>query len=742
MAIFLSRLLIAALRQDQTNSLKKQFDLTDEQILACNEADPSPKGTYSRWLCQVYAQTPGAKPAKLKAVEALKTPLSQFMRLCNNPEFPKDKRDIGQYSPTTLMELVGNQRRYLRNLSPKAIEKLVKTEGLPGAKIIWDGGGFKMWYVTNYKYAMILGSGTHWCTAANEGYASSYSLQGGLYITYYNGKPFLQGHSYGGSIDLLNVDDHQPNFFSPEMVLWLKTVEHPIIGVFRRLCDSRLSNVLEDLDKKELKANEQAIKEYALDSDNLATVKDVIRAKIWWPEGWELLIDSPNYLVNALQAYNPKEICKKLKKQPFATDIAKVCLENNLLHYALMLNLDNGPELLAEMVLSNKLQSIEQLDKATSAEVDEEGVRQIEKMQNNYALLENEGNVALLGPKSVFEYWQRFVNQEWPEMESVIGDNPKYKKRCDLLSSIRRSLRKLKVGDSVVPGPDCEEVFKQGVVKEINDGIVTVIIKGEDKKFTQKRTRFDLQKAETGKVHYVVSIEPMPPDYRFKNGDKVIPGGYFTGVEDIGEYGTITDGAEGANQGRALLTIEWEEGRVDRLHLPDLYYARALAVDQRDAKAVTNYKAKETASKFADFKQDEYVWTESGIGIIQQIDPDDQTFYVRYIDGPMIDDGSWYPDKEIKKLERKPTTWHVVSPQPDELMDGMWVKRGPDWDWSDQDTRGMAEPEEVVPGQVQLEGEYKAGMLPVGWYRVKWPKYENNYKYLKDFRGLEVIEKY
>ena len=143
MAMFLSRLLIAELRVDQINAFKKQFQLTDEQIKVCNDADPSPKGTYSRWLCQVYTQTKGKDPVKLKAVQDLTEPLKKYMKLCNNPDFPKDKKDIGQFTPDTLLKLVGNERRYLRNLSPSAIEKLLKSEGLPGAKIIWSGGGFK-----------------------------------------------------------------------------------------------------------------------------------------------------------------------------------------------------------------------------------------------------------------------------------------------------------------------------------------------------------------------------------------------------------------------------------------------------------------------------------------------------------------------------------------------------------------------------------------------------------------------
>jgi len=54
---FSSWMLLSALRVDVINRLKKQFGLSEEQITACNEIDPSDKNTYTAWLCKMYAQT-------------------------------------------------------------------------------------------------------------------------------------------------------------------------------------------------------------------------------------------------------------------------------------------------------------------------------------------------------------------------------------------------------------------------------------------------------------------------------------------------------------------------------------------------------------------------------------------------------------------------------------------------------------------------------------------------------------
>ena len=748
MTMFFSRLLIAELRVDQINGLKKQFGLTDEQIKACNEADPSPKGTYSRWLCQVYTQTKGKDVAKLQAVQSLTEPLRQFIKLCNNPDFPKDKRDIGPYTPATLMELVGNQRRYLRNLSPKAIEKLIKTEGLPGAKLIWDGGGFKMWYVTNYKYAMILGSNTHWCTAANENYASQYSLMGGLYITYYNGKPFLQGHSSAGQTDLLDVSDHAPNLLLPEMAKWFETVEHPIMTIFKRLCESRFYNFLSTLDAKEKTKDKQAICNYALATDNLATVLAVIKAEIWWPEGWELLIDSPNYLKEALNQYTAKDICKKLKKQDFASDIARVCLDHNLIEYAVML--DNSHELLGDMaksILSGKTDRVGSLDKETQDALDEVGVKQIKEKGKKAPLARGEeGNVRLLGSKSIMQYWRQFVNQEWPEMADVIGAEPDYKKRCEVLAPVKRLLR-VKVGDTVAPGPDCPERFTKGMVKEVNPDLeeVIVTIDGVDKKFTQKeRGWYELQRSPTSEVKYSIKLTPDPTNgsQEFKVGDVVIPARFRQGSDDVGEYGTITRVTEGNN-----CTIEWEGGMTDHLYLPDASYAIP-AVSEKSPEALCNHQKKEKRNAWADYKKDEFVWTPQGVGYVHSIDPGDNSVLVRWVDGDSAGETRWYyPDSAdeegghypIRKLERKPESWHVVSPQPETLEVGMWVHRGPDWEYGDQDIRGMVKHPDpskiIVPGEVdRIVGE--------GWFSVQWPNNGDHYQYTETIKSLEVIEKY
>ena len=263
---FFSSWMFTALRQDQVNGLKKQFKLSDEQITLCNSYDPSPKDTYTGWLCKIYSKTNGTDEEKEAAIQKLQTPLMQFMKLVNSPDFPKDRKDIGKYTVPELLNMVGNQRRYLKNLSPGAIEKLVKTEGLPGAKIIWDGGGFRMWYVTNPEYAMILGSNTGWCTA-NKHHADSYTLRDGLYTIYKEGKPFLQGHVYfnrgSSEIEFLDVKDNPPSILSSDVIRALETIDHPIMLMFKERCASKLEYTLRQMNSEEVETHAKKIIEFA-----------------------------------------------------------------------------------------------------------------------------------------------------------------------------------------------------------------------------------------------------------------------------------------------------------------------------------------------------------------------------------------------------------------------------------------------------------------------------------------------
>ena len=742
MAMFLSRLLIAELRVDQINAFKKQFQLTDEQIKVCNDADPSPKGTYSRWLCQVYTQTKGKDPVKLKAVQDLTEPLKKYMKLCNNPDFPKDKKDIGQFTPDTLLKLVGNERRYLRNLSPSAIEKLLKSEGLPGAKIIWNGGGFKMYYVTNADYAMILGSNTGWCTAANENYASQYSLKGGLYITYYNGKPFLQGHSAASDTDLLDVKDQQPDLLDPTMLLWFKTVQHPIMAVFRRLCDSRFEQFLNHRIRPAAAKtkNKQAIIDYAMESDNLGVVLAIASAGIWWPEGWELLMDSPNYLKSALE-HCGTPIIKKLKKESFAKDMAQMCIDANMISQALILA--PGEELIDDIVksiITGKATHFNKdgLDKKTIEAIDETGVKAINELKSG---ISDDGNITTLGPKSTFAYWKKFINKYWLGGEHILSANSEYVKRCNDLKAIKRLL-KIEVGKEVVPGPDCKTSFSKGTVASINGEKITVTTKEGDKQFIQDNDHgiYELQAVGTG-MKYVLSVEPKKS---FKKGDVVLPGSNFIGREGIGDFGTIVQVTGGTR-----CKIEWEEGRTDEFYLPDSSYALP-AVDYKSPHAVTNYEAADKPSPWKDYKHGEIVKIKTGFGVIGSVDPSDRSVLVRPLDPKSGDSTRWYyPGNEeeqkqfpIFKIKRRPETWHIAPVQPDTLEVGMWVHRGPDWrqhDWGNQDIQDMPNApdptKEIVPGQVLGTGED-------GWWNVRWPKNENCYLYSENIRGLEVIEKY
>jgi hypothetical protein len=126
------------------------------------------------------------------------------------------------------------------------------------------------------------------------------------------------------------------------------------------------------------------------------------------------------------------------------------------------------------------------------------------------------------------------------------------------------------------------------------------------------------------------------------------------------------------------------------------------------------------------------------MGLVEIVDPSDKTLLIR-----SLEDGhtSWISvGADMKLFKQKPVQWHVARNQPEELTVGMFVHRGPDWSYEDQDIYEM--PKAPDPTKVIVPGEVIGPREDGDWYAIKWPNNEDNYKYNAENKDVEVIEKY
>ena len=741
-----SRLLTAALRQDEVNSIKKQYGLTEEQIAFCNAYDPSPKNTYTRWLCKLFRDTEGDEAAKQAAITKLKDPLVQFMKLCNNPDFPKDKRDIGKYSEEELLSLVGNQRRYLRNLSPTAIAKLIKTEGLPGAKIIWDGGGYRMWYVTNADYAMILGSNTHWCTAANKGYAQSYTLKGGLYITYLNGKPFIQGHFEDGNWAFLATNDLAPIATDPDVIRMLDTIKHPIISTFKKICNGNFCARIRSMNTTQIVEQSDELLAYAKMADD-PTVTAATVGQVWWPEGWEALLDAPPYLLSALEKASA-DVVKKLKDSDLREDLADFCMKNKRTELALFFGDDSLVAEYVKKVLTgdSSVRPTHFSNSILQDQVDAEGVKFVESLTNGDSVSIN--YIDYIGNDTIFTYWKKFMHKIWPEFDMALrnGSYPEYVKRADLLKTFKKSIFNLQEGESVIPGPDCPVSFTKGAITRIgeNDTIEVSISKDTLHTFIQDDAKGIYQLARSGEkaVLYSALIPEDPDEWStFKVGDVVVPGSTNNspdaGEEYHGDWGEVIEVVEGEKH----LRIKWDDDQIDSWWYPDpeLFL---LAVPSDHPRALCNWR--KSAKEATEFKEGDIVILKDigAYGAYSSFPSiiigvrNDTDFRLQNMAGEM----DWFDVDGLILMEQKPKVWKYVSPLPEFLAEGDMVVRGPDWRFANQDTKDMTR--EEIAEAPKVEGSVIGEVINAqthseDWNKVRWPSNTNSYQYHS--RGRHIL---
>ena len=665
-----ARFFTAAISKGKAEYIAKQFKLEPEQVEAIAQFDPSPTNVFTTWLSRAVRDG-----RTVESLEGLVEPLKKFIALKNNPDFPVDKKEIMKYTPEELLKLVGNDRRFRRNLSVTEIERKIMKEGLPGAEMIWNGGGFKMWEVTNPVYARFLSSNTSWCTA-QVGYSQNYCSSGYLYPIYYHDEPLAQGHSYSdeeGTPTLLNKQDNDISLTDPTIIQMLQTINNEPMKRLRNLAITKST-----LDRSGIFSWEEAapFAEVCLKYKMVRPIS-YLTQKFYWPEGLELLLDYPAILPTAVPE-DGRDLSKLVEEHPELAEeivyelnrIQGGAAKNKMVRLLLILGdeLPEGMDLELDSIAS--ITGISTPSK-TIEKILARAVEDIDYRNSDFEEFVSHNDWGYTD--AVLAYWLKVVKTPMGFFDKKLKGIPQYDERCAIINAIPDTYS---LGDIVELGPDysgdltgpvtiekivrrdkiftvsCPDGRREDIEQDRRAGVFRLgkfLSKGEAKPFALSST--------------IKVLDPQPDIADLKMGDRVIPGPLWnfqtTGYQPKeGELGSI-------------VTID-NEGSVEQF-----------------------------------------------VHILWDHDPEQESR-----------GGYWYQDNGTKRVlivEIVPVpVKSEESALPLMLKTGLRVKRGPTWDWSDQDTDENGD---------QLEGIIQRGSLERGdgWVTVNWVGgSDNGYRYSYD----------
>lgn len=175
---------MVAISEERRNHLIEKMQATPSEIALAESMDPA-DGTYTEWVLKNIRKGTILEEDKAK-IHSL---LDKFKRLKNSPAFKENhSADINRYDPSTLfmaLEKFGD--------SKKQDVKDLKSKGREGAQIVFQEDKWAVYKVSSAREAVILGSGTNWCTT-QQGTAQGYLNDGPLWIFYKDGAPYAQLH--------------------------------------------------------------------------------------------------------------------------------------------------------------------------------------------------------------------------------------------------------------------------------------------------------------------------------------------------------------------------------------------------------------------------------------------------------------------------------------------------------------------------------------------------------------------
>lgn len=291
---FVARLLLAVLSPKKREALAAKYKLAEEKVQELSEWDPTQNNAYLDWVCRWFSMG--------QVNEDIAETLKKFHRFKDNPEFTQSK-NVFDYTPESLNALFAKKLRHqLSDMTLGTLEKTIKDKGLPGARLILNDGTWKIWKVQNPEYAIILSSGTSWCTT-QPGNAKSYCSRGALFPIYKNDRPFAQGFldTYG-SLEFRTAQNHNFELTTPDFIELMKAAKHiPQIDLFVNSVLGQAQVIPDEM--------AEIVREIIIEKDDYILLKSYLK-KIYWDDGWELMFDINSKsditkLINELSPDNP-----------------------------------------------------------------------------------------------------------------------------------------------------------------------------------------------------------------------------------------------------------------------------------------------------------------------------------------------------------------------------------------------------------------------------------------------------
>ncbi len=320
-------------------TLAKKHNVTEEKVLELNMLDPSPNGSYTDWLCREF------KAERLP--DNIKATLIKFDKLKVSPQFTESKNIFDWKADALVKKFDQKWREAKKELSAKEIAKRLKSEGLPGARIIFNQGPWKIWKVSNPEYATILGSNTSWCTAHYDA-AWSYCSGGNLFPIHKDGKPWAQGSVSNGNLEFRDTKNNYVTICEEVLDLAKRAKHIPEIVTLVEDAIGR-SDECPDALIEEVKAIFRA-------TEN-ASILRVLLHKVIWDEGFDYLLEIGDrqhiqYVLNEM----PESKIGEFIKLPLSSEIItfpNVTLPKQLL--PMLVDLGKMEEFFAKSFIVNLL---------------------------------------------------------------------------------------------------------------------------------------------------------------------------------------------------------------------------------------------------------------------------------------------------------------------------------------------------------------------------------------------------
>lgn len=271
---------MATLSSAKLKALQAKYGLPEGTIMGLAEMDPTPNRAYLDWLC---------RESKLgRELTDTQSTLALFHSTKASKAWGRSK-NICDFTAEELAQALKAQasrklRHQIAEMSGRDRTKMLRAKGLPGAELILAEGPWKVWQVSNPDYAVILGSGTSWCTTQVET-ARSYLKLGHLFIIHREDKPWAQGIIGHQKLEF-RTRQNNPVLISEDLLNLIELARGipPLLSLLQSVS-------AEGADLGALPAGVLTkLQQVALETGRPGWIFRLLRER-FWAEGWEWLLD-------------------------------------------------------------------------------------------------------------------------------------------------------------------------------------------------------------------------------------------------------------------------------------------------------------------------------------------------------------------------------------------------------------------------------------------------------------------